>query len=436
MKSFEINVLELKGGDSFITPSGTLDIIEELGQGGFATVYKALYHGKEVALKIVKMWNIMPHDRKEYLFRLEQEFNISKKFNSPHVIKMQAYDQIKGNPYLIMELCPNGSLRDRIDKRKVKDGEKVALAILKGLYALHQEGIIHRDIKPENILFGPNEEVKLVDFGISGTLRNRVTKPNIFGAVKEVFATVAYSPPEQTDPLKAFKSLAPALDIYAFGITMYEYFTAGSLPFGSFENFEKDLVKFNKIKNTNGWDKEKLVASLGNNQWVSIIEKCIKAKPADRFHSTKEILDLLDTNISSISPSFHKHNHKSYSNWILEIMQGDELGRKYYLNILALNFQTKVLTLGWLDLEHPFANHIGVTEVYTNYISTHHATLTYDDLSGSWLIQDGQDLGDGKWKKSKNGVIHNGIPIGSEPSLLHVGDILSVGFTTMKVIAI
>lgn len=435
MSTLPIKAIELKPGDIFHSSTGELNILQEIGSGGFATVYKAKYRKEEVALKIIKMWNIMPHDRKEYSFRLEQEFKISQKFDSPHIIKMQEYDVINGNPFLIMELCPNGSLREHIDQGRLKGADAIGIAILQGLRDLHQEGIIHRDIKPENILFGKNNEVKLVDFGISGAIRNRVTKPNIFGAVKEVFATVAYCPPEQTDPQRAFKSLAPALDIYAFGITMYELLTKGQLPFGSFDHFQNDLAKFNRIKKNNEWNKDELLAATGSSLWVQIIERCIQAKPSDRYQSANEILRLLQHQPSD-PLELEEIKGPNYASWILEIMQGDEIGRKYYLDIIGLNFQSKKLKLGWFDLDDPLANQVGVTELYTNYISSHHATLIFDEEKNRWAIRDGQQLEDGSWKTSKNGVMINGVPLASETRLIQNKDILTFGFTTMKMTAI
>jgi serine/threonine protein kinase len=437
MAHSDIGHIDLSEGAILRSEQDTYSIIRELGEGGFASAYQADSTKGKVALKIVKLWKIMPNDRKEYETRLKQEFDIARSIQSENVVKNYDFSYHSGNPYIAMELCDGGSLREKFDNSSIDLGEHFAKGILSGLNDLHSEGVIHRDIKPENILLSNDEIIKLVDFGISGSIKKRHTKPNILGHVKEVFATITYSPPEQTNPYKAFNSLGPTNDIYAFGVTMYEYFTKGKLPFGDFDSFKNDFASYDKRKKKNDWDRNTLELSIDDRKWHSIIEKCLQPKPENRYQSCTEIMGELGINKSSseqVSLNYPTHN----GNWVLRVVQGDEPGREYNLSNFQKNLGKAILTLGWFNSNEPFNNDIGIVENFTNYISRKHATLRFNQNTSSWEILDGQyaDYNEphSKWKTSTNGILINGLRMNHKPMILRFGDIITIGDTTLKVI--
>lgn len=410
---------------------------DELGEGGFGTVFRAKGNSREVALKIVKLWKVMPNDRQLYATKLQQEFEISNRISSAYIVKAFDFALHQGNPFIVMELCEGGTMRETIANPSQEFGLRLAIDILKGLSGLHQEGVIHRDIKPENILLTSQKRAKLVDFGICASIRKRHTQPNILGYVKEVFATITYSPPEQTDEKIAFKSVAPTNDIYAFGVTMFEYFTAGLLPFGTFEQFQGDFKAYDNKKKKNQWDRRTLEKAAGN-MWSEIIEKCLKPNPKDRYQHAQEIINIIDKNSDEKSRVRSQYIHVNPNQqWVLKIMQGDEINRDYNISLISRHLNKNQLTIGWYNVDNPFLNDIGITENLTKYISSYHSTLIHNVNTNNWLIRDGQKRtidGHEQWILSKNGVYVNSEKVGEEPYLILPDDIITLGDTTFKVI--
>jgi serine/threonine protein kinase len=406
---------------------------KELGEGGFGNVYKVKGSNRPFALKLTKMWTFMPNERLEYAKRFKQEFDYGSRLNSNYLVKSYDYDLLEGNPYIVMDLCNGGSLRDWVGQQKPeKDIETVAYGILIGLRDLHNEGIVHRDIKPENVLFDELQTPKLADFGISASIKKRHTMANFMGHAKEVFATGTYSPPEQIDPKKAMKVMGPTNDIYAFGAMMYELLTLGHLPFGSFDDFMKDMAAYEKKKKEENWNRNTLRIST-NNKWENVIDKCIKSEPENRYQTIDEILNDLGFH----APRAVKFNVTPNSKWTMRVQNGEEIGRTYFISNLSKFKNKTTLTLGWFNEDDPFTNDLGITEEFTQFISNYHATLEYDSNIYRWVIKDGQYREkDGKWAwyPSTNGVLVNGRRINENGMELDANDIISIGDTTLKVI--
>ncbi|CAN5587203.1 hypothetical protein BH23BAC1_BH23BAC1_25430 [soil metagenome] len=451
------------------TKSKQYKVLHKIGQGGFANVYLVQYLGEEFALKIIELWKFMPNERIEYVARFRQEYDLNRQIQDNeqdvkcYIVRSYDYDFYEGNPFIIMDYCSQGTLRSKIGRDwSLEELNTLAINVLKGLRSLHREGIIHRDIKPDNILLDNDNQPRLSDFGISASIKKRKTMANPKGLVKEVFATATYSPPEQLDYKQAGKIMGNTNDIFAFGATMYEVITKGLLPFGSYDDFIDDMKGYEKRKVKEQWNRSALQKSSTGSVWFEIIEKCLKFRPEDRFQNTDEIIKLLGAPISGKG----KKDPKSASaiNWAIRVMNGDEIGRIYYLNNLAFSQESfvpstyfyndydlakglisnkiKTLSLGWFDEKEPFANDIGIVEQYTNYVSRKHATLIWTEKTSRWYIRDGQfsilNPKEGSfpfgWKSSTNGVLLNSKPIGKEFRILEIDDIITLGDTTLKVL--
>lgn len=435
MDGIQFKTIDLSPGAQLRSDKSVYTLEKELGQGGFGTVYKATDGQQSYALKIVKMWNLMPQDRFEFAKRFRQEYEIGKKVNSPYVVRSIDYGQAEGNPFLVMELCSNGSLRNYIEDKTGYDRvEVVAMGILRGLSALHNEGIIHRDIKPENILFNEKGMPKLADFGISATIKKRNTTPNVFGYVKEVFATVTYSPPEQADAGKAFKVMGNTNDLYAFGAMMYEWLTQGKLPFGDFDQFMHNIGDYEARKKKGEWDREALKSSNNQKAWFEIVERCLQPKPDDRYSSAAEILKV-----------FGEIHQEAYANfkatadtaWKLQVMNGEEIDKVYDLSSICNTKDKYKLTIGWYNEEVPDSADIGIAEHFSQYISSYHATIEYDSDHFVWKLKDGQEREKKEvldWYPSTNGTLVNSKFINAQGLILKPGDIITIGDTTLKVI--
>ncbi|GAB3203357.1 serine/threonine protein kinase [Pontibacter aydingkolensis] len=462
--------VELEPMSVVTSGQGEYIVEREIGQGGFGSVYHVRSERGDFALKLTKMWKFTPNERIEYAKRFRQEYEYACLIPGENIVRPYDYDTYLGNPFIVMDYCPNGSLRKRIGEQiEAVELKRIACGILKGLRNMHCEGIIHRDLKPENILFDQENRPKLADFGISASIKSRMTRRNVLGQVKEVFASGVYSPPEQLDYARAFKVMGSTNDTYAFGVLMFETITGGKLPFGNFEDFQADIKGYEGKKRTGNWKREFLADASPEPVWNEIIERCLQFNPEERFQQVDEIIALLSTDNNSAAIKNQENNSGAI---MLQVMNGDEIGRFYSLSNLILfsqpdwklqynvfanwlndNFDndtswTKenlcVLTIGWYDKEDPFANSIGIAEHFTNYVSGAHATLVHNSQTNKWYLFDGQPVQSMpgilrlpiQIKLSTNGTFINSASLQKGLKELKVNDIISLGDTTLKVVGL
>jgi eukaryotic-like serine/threonine-protein kinase len=200
-------------------------IIEKLGQGGMATVYKAYDTrlDRDVAIKVVRKESIPPEQLKRILKRFEREAKALAKFLHPNIVPVHDYGEYQGAPYLVMAYLPGGTLKDRIGSPlPVETVLNWIIPIASALSFAHQRGVIHRDVKPSNILTTEDGSLMLSDFGIAQILEESTTQLTATGMG---VGTPEYMAPEQWQG----KATA-ASDQYALGVVMYELLT-GVKPF-------------------------------------------------------------------------------------------------------------------------------------------------------------------------------------------------------------
>lgn len=202
-------------------------VLERLGEGGMATVYKAvplstLNLKDTVAIKV--MQSKMAQDP-EFRQRFEREVRVSKGLNHPNVVRVEDWGEQDGLLFLVLEYVPGETLDRKIPRsgfgavETLRYLEPVANALV---YA-HGLGIVHRDLKPENVMVTKSGTIKVMDFGLARTHEGtKVTKTG------SALGTPAYMPPEQITGAAP----RPATDQYAYGIMAYELLT-GRRPFES-----------------------------------------------------------------------------------------------------------------------------------------------------------------------------------------------------------
>ncbi|MEW9528103.1 protein kinase [Microbispora sp. NPDC049125] len=189
-----------------------------LGQGGFGVVYRArqLAVGREVALKVDNRVLVSDRDRRRFMREVTSAGALS---GHPHVADVYDAGVLPdGRPYMVLELCPNGSLADRLRERgpmSPRDVRDAGMKIADALAAAHGLGVLHRDVKPANILINSYGMVALSDFGLA-------TMPGQGGARDEVSVTresltPAYAPPEAFDLTEP----TAAGDVYSLAATLY-----------------------------------------------------------------------------------------------------------------------------------------------------------------------------------------------------------------------
>jgi serine/threonine-protein kinase len=212
------------------THIGHFKILETLGTGGMATVYKAqdtLDRKRIVALKVLKEENFHDENQKK---RFKHESLITEQLDHPHIVRIIERGEMEDCWYIAMELLSGQSLAMLIRKGgrlDVAAALDIMLQIVDALRAIHGQNIVHRDLKPENIMIserrGRPHYVKLLDFGLAITpAQSRLTMSGV------VMGTIRYLPPERISD----GSSSTAGDIYSAGIILYEMLT-GSKPFWS-----------------------------------------------------------------------------------------------------------------------------------------------------------------------------------------------------------
>jgi serine/threonine protein kinase/basic membrane lipoprotein Med (substrate-binding protein (PBP1-ABC) superfamily) len=206
---------------------GRYHIVEQLGQGGMATVYKAFDTRleREVAIKFIRREAISEEALSLMLKRFEREAKALARLSHPNIVKVHDFGEYEGSPYLVMEFIKGGTLKE-LKRDTIVPWDQAArllTPIARALHYAHQNNIVHRDIKPSNILITASGEPMLSDFGIAKILDAQ--EHTQLTSTGTGVGTPDYMAPEQW-----MGGVVPQTDIYALGIVFYEMVT-GKLPF-------------------------------------------------------------------------------------------------------------------------------------------------------------------------------------------------------------
>ena len=203
--------------------AGRYEMLEEVGKGGMALVYKAQDHflNRFVAVKVLKE---ELRDDREFVHRFNTEAQAAARISNPHVVSIYDVGFENGLYYIVMEYVEGITLKEYIAEKKSlhwKQAAEFAAQICEGLDAAHKQSVIHRDIKPQNIIMTQDNILKVTDFGIARATSQATTTNS-----SSTIGTVHYLSPEQARG--GFTS--ERTDIYSLGVVLYEMLT-GRLPF-------------------------------------------------------------------------------------------------------------------------------------------------------------------------------------------------------------
>jgi serine/threonine protein kinase len=203
---------------------GRYHILEEIGQGGMATVYRALdlAENRPVALKV-----LAPHLSKDPKFRarFEREVRLQRDLNHPNIVPVLDFGEFDGYAYIVMPYLASGTLQERMQTRPPTpaEGARIIAQVAAALEQAHRQGVVHRDVKPSNILLDEQGNARLSDFGFA-----HLTDASVSLTGSMLIGTPAYMSPEQCrgDEIDARS------DQYSLGVVLYQMCT-GHLPFAS-----------------------------------------------------------------------------------------------------------------------------------------------------------------------------------------------------------
>ena len=201
---------------------GRYEILEAIGTGGMAVVYKAKCHrlNRLVAIKILKDDY---YQDEEFRRRFHAESQAVAMLSHPNIVSVYDVSSSDEADYIIMELIDGITLKQYMEKKGVlnwKETLHFAMQIAKALEHAHGRGIVHRDIKPHNVMVLKNGSVKVADFGIAQVTSNACTM------TKEALGSVHYISPEQAKGGRVDNRS----DLYSLGVVMYEMIT-GRVPY-------------------------------------------------------------------------------------------------------------------------------------------------------------------------------------------------------------
>ena len=198
-------------------------VIELLGEGGMAYVYKAkdMQLERMVAIKTLKPNYV---EQTTFVERFKREAQTAANLNHPNIVQIFDWG-IEEEPYFVMEYIEGNTLTSIISSKKtisLSDVLFIGAQVANGLQAAHTQGLVHRDIKPGNIMITPGGKVKVTDFGIVSIQdeESDITKTG------SILGTASYISPEQAQG----KAVSVGSDLYSLGTVLYELLT-GNPPF-------------------------------------------------------------------------------------------------------------------------------------------------------------------------------------------------------------
>lgn len=260
------------------------EIIEEVGVGGMAKVYKALdtVLNRYVAVKVLK--NEYMEDQ-DFLRKFAMEAQSAASLTHANIVSVfdvgSSYIDGRKYNYIVMEYVDGKTLKDIIDEKQILPIEDIVnygVQIASALECAHKNGIIHRDIKPHNMLIDKSNNLKATDFGIA-----RISSSATLTYTSTVLGTVHYISPEQAKG----KFIDEKSDIYSLGVVLYQMAT-GEVPFDApnavgiaLKHIQDPLVPPINLRHD-------LPQGLND-----IIVKAMAKDPNDRFKSATELKEML-----------------------------------------------------------------------------------------------------------------------------------------------
>ncbi len=265
---------------------GKYEVLEELGRGGFAVVYKArdVELDRLVALKVLRP---ALGDDPDFVARFKQEARAAARLQHPNIVIVHDAAQIDGQLIIAMQYVEGRTLRDELQLWGALPIDK-ALVILEQIagaldYA-HLRGVVHRDVKPANILLeeaGQGVHATLLDFGLAKAME----ASTVLTSQGKLLGSPEYMAPEQADPNRAHE-VGPATDRYALGIVAYQLLI-GRVPFPG-----NTSATLNAQLNLTPPDPHTLRSEVSP-QVSAVLLKMLAKAPADRYASAREFVAAL-----------------------------------------------------------------------------------------------------------------------------------------------
>lgn len=271
--------------------SDRYEIIEKVGTGGMADVYKAKCHrlNRFVAIKVLKAEY---SEDKNFVEKFRGEAQSAAGLSHPNIVNVYDVGDDDGLHYIVMELVEGITLKSFIERKgklDVKEVLGISIQIAQGMEAAHANHIVHRDIKPQNIIISREGKVKVTDFGIAKAATSNTITSNAMGSVHYI------SPEQARGGYSDDKS-----DIYSLGITMYEMLS-GHVPFTGDNTISVALLHIQGEATPLRELDPTIPISIDK-----IVQKCMQKKPERRYPNVTELIKDLRKAITNPNDDFVK----------------------------------------------------------------------------------------------------------------------------------
>lgn len=290
--------------------SDRYEIIEKVGSGGMADVYRAKCHrlNRYVGIKILKPEFSAD---KTLVTKFRTEAQSTAGLSHPNIVSVYDVGDDGDLHYIVMELVEGITLKKFIEKKgklEIKEAIGIAIQIAQGLEAAHDNHIVHRDIKPQNIIISREGKVKVADFGIAKAATSNTVTQNAVGSVHYL------SPEQARGGYSDEKS-----DIYSLGVTMYEML-CGKVPFAgdntvsvALSHIQYEPVPVKEVNPAVPYSVDK------------IVQKCMQKRPENRYLSASELIVDLKRSIMNPEGDFVRISAGVVSDSPTKNMTQDEL---------------------------------------------------------------------------------------------------------------
>lgn len=262
------------------------EIIDLLGRGGMATVYKARHvaFNRIVAIKVLP--RILLHDE-SFMQRFRREAEVIARLEHFHILPVYDSGEHESMPYIVMRYLDGGSVRDRIQSGPLpwQDVVRITSQVADALDYAHARNVIHRDVKPSNILLDTAGNAYLADFGIA-----KMSEGTSSLTASGIVGTPAYMAPEQSES----GTPRPSMDIYALGASVFEMLI-GQVPYTADTPIAQILKHLqNPVPSLLDHNPDFPV------EVDVVVQRALAKSPADRYQSAGEFAYALQSALTSV----------------------------------------------------------------------------------------------------------------------------------------
>lgn len=292
-------MLRLEPGQTF----SHYRILEQLGQGGQATAYKA----EDVRLqRLVVIKTLLPElaATETARRRFEREARLASALDHPNICAIYDIGETEGLCYIVMPFIAGPTLKQVINNRPlaVNAALSIAIQIADALSAAHARGIVHRDIKPSNIIVNEQGQVKVLDFGLAKMIdgndhHNNLLHDKSMTEIGVPYGTMGYGSPEQATG----ERVDHRTDVFSLGVLLYEMLT-GQQPFTGRNRIEIFHAVINAApRPLREWQPS--APPLLQARLQAILNRALAKEPAERFATMAGLRDELKTLARELAPA-------------------------------------------------------------------------------------------------------------------------------------